>query len=170
MLITSSDARESRSLICLNSFVNPVRAAISSKISGSSARGSRRCTSLRNAIRLSGSSSLSRPLRIRSSLPSTCSIRAALLFGKFAATALYVWSSSWRKADSASSADAGRPRLRHMNVLAPSQASPSSKPIRGSAYRTLGMTNTSHRRRPLRRRSKKQNVYAWGSTLPSHIT
>ncbi len=47
-----------------------------------------------------------------------------------------------------------------MNGLVPSQASPSNKPILGSAYRTLVVTNTSRLRRPFRRRSKKQNVYA----------
>ena len=76
MLTARSPALESRSLIWVNFAVKSVRAAISSRISGKSTRGSRAAISLRSRTRLSGSSSLSGEVRTSSSLPSAFSTRA----------------------------------------------------------------------------------------------
>ena len=76
MLTARSPALESRSLIWVNFAVKSVRAAISSRISGKSARGSRAAISLRSRARLDGSSSLSGEVRTSSSLSSTFSTRA----------------------------------------------------------------------------------------------
>src|SRR5271165_1546144 len=59
-----------------NFAVKSVRAAISSRISGKSTRGSRAAISLRSRTRLGGSSSLSGEVRTSSSLPSVFSTRA----------------------------------------------------------------------------------------------
>ena len=58
MLTVRFPALESRSLIWVNFAVKSVRAAISSRISGKSTRGSRAAISLRSHTRLGGSSDL----------------------------------------------------------------------------------------------------------------
>ena len=87
MLTPRSVTRAARSLTCVNAAVESVRAAISSKISGRSTRGSRSATAARSATSDAGSSILSRLLKISSSLPSMRSKRTAGLLGSRAATA-----------------------------------------------------------------------------------
>jgi len=88
MLVARSPARAPPSLAWVNSDAKPVRACISSRISGRSTRGIRAAAAVRSAIRLAGSSSLSRADRDSAAVPSAAvSIRTLALPGSRAAVA-----------------------------------------------------------------------------------
>ena len=145
----------------VNFAVKSVRAAISSRISGKSTRGSRAAISLRSHTRLGGSSSLSgevrpvRPYHPPSQLEPMGSMKG--------------W---WRPADTSDlvggqvlgaflqPTENGPKKDLQTAGRADSQAGPLNRPIRASAYRKQGAMNKSRRRSAERSRSRKQNTKA----------
>ena len=88
MLVARSPARAPRSLAWMNPAAKPVRACISSRISGKSTLGIRAAAAAWSATRLAGSSSLSRADSDSAAVPSAAvSIRTLAFPGSRAAVA-----------------------------------------------------------------------------------